>query len=94
MAKSHGFKRKTRKKLRKSVREKGLSPITRAIQEFDEGDRVYIKIDPSVHKGMPHPRFHGMNGKIIERRGRAYLLEVKDGNKKKTLIARPQHLKR
>ncbi|MCX9026088.1 MAG: 50S ribosomal protein L21e, partial [Candidatus Methanoperedens sp.] len=40
MAKTHGTRRKSRYKLRKTVREKGLSPISRAIQEFVEGDIV------------------------------------------------------
>ncbi|HIH40061.1 MAG TPA: 50S ribosomal protein L21e [Halobacteria archaeon] len=92
MPKTKGFRRKTRHKLKRGLRERGLSPLTRALQEFDEGDRVYIKIDSSVHKGMPYPRYQGANGVIKERRGRAYLVEIKDGGKKKIMISRPQHL--
>lgn len=88
-----GERRKTRHKLKKGVRERGLSPINRAIQEFKIGQRVHIAIDPSVHKGMPHPSFHGRTAKVIGQRGRAYLLEVKDGNMVKELIVCPQHLK-
>lgn len=92
MPKTKGFRRKTRSKLRRKLRERGLSPLTRALQEFEEGDIVYIKIDSSVHKGMPYPRYHGANGVIKQKRGRAYLVEIKDGGKKKILISRPQHL--
>jgi len=92
MSKTKGFRRKTRNKLRRRLRDRGLSPLTRALQEFEKGDLVYIKIDPSIHKGMPYPRFQGINGIVKGKRGRAYLIEIKDGGKKKILISRPQHL--
>ncbi len=93
MATSHGERHCTRYKLKKTVRERGLSPISKAIQEFEEGQMVHIDIDPSVQKGMPNPRFQGKTGKVLGVRGRAYLLQIKDGNAKKQLIALPQHLK-
>ncbi|HJJ67225.1 MAG TPA: 50S ribosomal protein L21e, partial [Methanocorpusculum sp.] len=40
----------------------------------------------------PHPRFHGKTGTIVGQRGRAWLLQIKDGKATKTVIARPQHL--
>ena len=92
MAKTHGTRRKSRYKLTKTVREKGLSPITRAIQEFSEGEIVNIDLDPSIQNGMPHPKFHGRTGKVIERRGRAYIVEVRDGGLMKEVIALPEHL--
>jgi len=92
MAKTHGTRRKSRYKLRKTVREKGLSPISRAIQEYNEGDMVNIDIDPSIHKGMPHHKFHGKTGRVLGRRGRAYIIEVRDGKLKKKVIALPEHL--
>ena len=90
--KSHGFRFKSRKKLRKKIREKGIK-ISRALQTFDVGDRVHIDIDPAVHKGMPHPRFQGRTGVVLGKRGRAYLVRVLDGKSYKTLIVRPEHLK-
>ncbi|MHC1610948.1 MAG: 50S ribosomal protein L21e [Candidatus Methanospirareceae archaeon] len=94
MARSHGERKNTRKKLSKKKRERGLSPISRAIQSFSPGERVHIRIDPSVHKGMPHHRFHGMTGTVKGERGRAYIVEVSDGKRKrkKELFIRPEHL--
>jgi large subunit ribosomal protein L21e len=46
-----------------------------------------------VHKGQPHPRFHGKTGKIADKRGQAYIVAINDGNKAKKLIIRPEHLK-
>ncbi|WP_455391574.1 50S ribosomal protein L21e [[Eubacterium] cellulosolvens] len=91
---SRGFRSKTRKKLSKHPRHRGLSPITRVLQEFDEGEHVNIIIDPSVHKGQPHPRFHGLTGTVLGIQGEAYLLNVKDGNKDKKLLIRPEHLRK
>ena len=92
MAKTHGTRRKSRYKLKKTVREKGLSPISRAIQEFTEGDIVNIDLDPGVQNGMPHPKFQGRTGKVLSQRGRAYIVEVRDGGLMKEIIILPEHL--
>jgi large subunit ribosomal protein L21e len=96
MPRSHGERKGTRKKLSKRKRERGLSPISRAIQRFALGERVHIRIDPSIQKGMPHHRFHGMTGEIKGERGRAYIVEVSDGKRQrkkiKELFIRAEHL--
>lgn len=93
MAHHHGMRKKTRDKLSKTIRNRGISPVTRAIQEFEEGSKVHIIIDPSRHKGMPHPKFHGRTGEVIGKRGRAFILRVADGNASKTIIVLPEHLR-
>ncbi|MBM4242026.1 MAG: 50S ribosomal protein L21e [Euryarchaeota archaeon] len=93
MRRSKGFRSKTRHKLKKSVRGTRTNPITKSIQTFNENDLVHIIIDPSIHKGQPHPRFHGKTGKVVENRGKAYIVQINDGNKSKKLIVRPEHLK-
>ena len=80
--------------LRKKPRERGISSITRALQQFKEGESVNIVIDPSVHKGMPHIRFQGHTGKIEGKQGGSYLVGINDGKKHKTLIIRSEHLRR
>ncbi len=92
--KSKGFRAGSRHVLRKSPRNKGKISITRYLQKFNIGDRVAIDIEPSVHKGMPHPRFQGRVGKVIGKRGRAYIIEVPDMDSKKILIVLPVHLKK
>jgi large subunit ribosomal protein L21e len=93
MPHSHGPRKKTRKKLQKKKRERGLSPISRAIQRFEPGEKVHIRIDPSVHKGMPHRRFHGMTGEVKGERGRVYIVKIRNGKKQKELFIRAEHLK-
>ncbi len=94
MKRSKGFRSKTRNKLRKKFREGEMNIITRAMQKFEEGEKAAIVIDPSVHYGMPHPRFHGKTGSIAGRQGKAYILRIRDGNKIKHIIAHPEHLKK
>lgn len=94
MKRSRGIRSKSRHVLRKKPRERGVSSITRALQEFEEGESVSVVIDSSVHKGMPHPRFQGYTGKIKGKQGGAYLVGINVGKKHKTLVVRSEHLRR
>ena len=91
---SKGIRSKSRNLLRKKPRERGIHSITRALQHFKEGESVNIVIDSSVHKGMPHIRFHGYTGKVEGKQGGSYLVGINDGKKHKTLIIRSEHLRR
>ncbi len=91
---SRGTRSCTRQLMRKGPRERGMKPITHALEEYNAGDRVDIIIDPAVHKGQPHRRFHGLTGVVKGARGRAYIVEVRVGSALKQIIARPEHLRR
>ncbi|UCE72797.1 MAG: 50S ribosomal protein L21e [Methanomassiliicoccales archaeon] len=91
---SKGTRSKTRQLMRKRPRQRGSPSATRVFQTFEEGEKASIVIDPSVHKGQPHRRFFGLTGTIVGKQGSAYLVEVRTGNKKKTLIVGPEHLKK
>ena len=93
MKRSRGFRSKTRKKMTRVERPGRYNPITMKIQKFNLEDLVHIIIDPSIHKGQPHPRFHGKTAKVVGKRGKAYIVTLNDGNKPKELIIRPEHLK-
>lgn len=89
--KSRGFRSRTRFKI---IQKPGYRPpITRFLQEFKKNQSVVILQEPSSQKGMPHPRFKGVFGKILEKRGKSYIVEILDGNKVKKVISRPEHLK-
>ena len=85
-----GFRRDTRRRLKKTLRHK--FKVTPYLKEFKENDRVVIKPDPSSHKGMPFPKFKGIEGVVKSRRGEAYIVEIRTGNRKKEVISRPEHL--
>ena len=89
--KSKGRRRRTRKLLRLKAKER--TPITRYLQEFKIGSKVVITPNPSSHKGMLFKRFFGKTATIIDKRGKSYIVKIKDGKKEKNIIVRPEHLK-
>ncbi|MGD0145535.1 MAG: 50S ribosomal protein L21 [Nitrososphaerales archaeon] len=89
MAKSHGFRRRTRSLLKASKTKKGLSNL---LVEYSPKDRVVVKINPSQVKGMPHRRFNGLVGTVTEVGRRAVILDVPVGDKVKKLVARKEHI--
>jgi large subunit ribosomal protein L21e len=88
------LRRRGRSILRKTPRNRGLSPVTHEFQVFEAGEKANIFIDPSVHRGAPHLRFHGKTGTVVGNQGHAFVLEVKDGNKIKIVVARADHLRK
>ena len=86
---SHGFRHKSRSVLTKN----GPRGVSFILQEYNVGERAVVIIDSSQHKSMPHRRYHGKVG-VIQTVGRRSLeLDVKLGNKTKTLITRFDHIK-
>jgi large subunit ribosomal protein L21e len=93
MTKSKGFKKKTRSLLSKRPREHGKLGLSQMLREYKPGDKVVIKIDSSVHKGMPHRRYHGKVAVVVSKRGRSYELSVSQGEAMKEIVVRPEHLR-
>ena len=89
-----GFRRKTRHKLSKNIREKGKISLNRYFQSFQDGERVYLAAEPSYQRGMYFPRFHGMAAVVAGKQGSNYYVEISDGGKKKQLLVHPIHLKK
>ncbi|SEP78647.1 50S ribosomal protein L21e [Natrinema salaciae] len=93
MPKSNGPRQGTRKKLANDPRDRGASPPQRAIQEYDVGEKVHLKIDPSVPNGRYHPRFDGRTGEVVGKQGSAFKVQINDGGKDKTLLVTAAHLR-
>jgi len=89
-----GLRRKTRHKLKKGFRNRGKINISKYLQSFQEGEKVTLKAEPAVQKGMYYRRFHGKVGIVKCKKGRCYEVAIKDGGKQKALIIHPVHLKR
>ncbi len=89
-----GNRRKTRYKMKKSVSEKGKLHISRFMQTFEEGDKILLKAYPSYQKGIFHLRFHGKIGEVGKKQGECYIVNIKDGNKKKSCVVHPVHMLR
>jgi len=90
----HGSQQGTRNKLKKNPRNKGKVSVVRHLQEFEKGQSVLVKVEPSVKKNVIHHRFMSKPGTIIEKRGKAYRVRMKDLNKEKDLFVLPVHLRR
>ncbi len=86
---SHGFRHKSRSVMTKR-KPRGVSFL---LQEYQQGQQALVIIDPSQHKGLPHRRYHGKVGIVQEVGRRSVTLDVKLGNKTKTLITRFDHIK-
>ena len=63
------------------------------LRKYVENDRALVIIDPRQHKGLPHRRYHGKVGIITQVGRRTLTLDIKLGNKSKTLITRFDHVK-
>jgi large subunit ribosomal protein L21e len=92
MRKSRGYRAGTRRLLKKEPRERGKIRISKLLYEYQPGSRVVIMIDSSIQKGMPHKRYHGKVGTIIDKRGRSFIVSVTQGEATKKIIVRPEHL--
>jgi len=91
---SKGIRSNTRKKFKKDHRARGMTTITRTLQNFDVGEKANIVIDPSVHGGQPHHRFHGFCGTVVGTQGDVFKVSVKDGRKDKVLLIAAEHLRK
>lgn len=63
------------------------------LREYAVGQQALVIIDPSQHKGLPHRRYHGKVGLVRNVGRRTLTLDIKLGNKSKTLITRLDHVK-
>jgi large subunit ribosomal protein L21e len=78
--------------LKKNAREKGKLKIGKLLLEHEVGSQVIIKIDSSVQKSLPHRRFNGKIGTVVDKRGRGYVVKVPQGEAVKEIIVRSEHL--
>ncbi len=92
MRPSKGYRAGTRSLSKKPLREKGKPKLTKYLQQYETGASVIIKINSSQQKALPHRRFHGKIGKIIDKRGRGYVVQVPQGDSTREIIVRTEHL--
>jgi len=78
---------------RKKPREKGKISFTKFFQVLKPGESVAVVRELSVPFGYSK-RLQGKTGKVIEKRGQAYYVEIMDYNMKKKYLIRPIHLKK
>jgi large subunit ribosomal protein L21e len=76
----------------KKVREKGKIKLSRYYANIKEGQTVAIVPELGIKAPFPK-RLKGKSGTVIGERGTHKLIKLKEGNKMKTFIIHPVHLK-
>ena len=78
---------------RKPTREKGKIRFSEYFKKLEEGEKVGIKKELSIASGFPS-RLQGRTGIIEGKRGKAYIVKIKDLKKEKRYIIPAIHLKK
>lgn len=77
---------------RKKIREKGKLRLSQYFKKIDDGANVAVVTDVGVRAMFPK-RLKGMNGKVVGSRGKFKLVQIKTGDKMKTFVIHPVHLR-
>lgn len=77
----------------KSIREKGKIKLSEYFKDIAKGAKVAIVAERSVANSFPE-RIQGRSGTVTGNRGKYKIVELKEGNKTKTFVVHPVHLKR
>ncbi len=75
------------------IRQKGKVKLSEYFKKINEGDTVAIIHERGFAIAFPK-RIIGNTGKVIGSRGSYRLVQISDGNKIKTFIIHPIHLKK
>ena len=78
---------------RKKVRTRGKLQLSRYFQELKTGDAVTVVREPAVQSSFP-TRIQGRTGLIEDKKGKTYVVKIKDQNKEKKFLIEPIHLKK
>ncbi|MHA2091652.1 MAG: 50S ribosomal protein L21e [Candidatus Kariarchaeaceae archaeon] len=94
MVKSKGYNNRTRRLFRRTSRKKGLKSLRYLLEPVEVGQKVDILLNSSIQKGRPHRRYNGTTGPVIRKQGQSYVISIKKGRKLKTIVSRPEHLRK
>jgi len=77
----------------KKIRERGKLQLSKYFQKFNGGDSVAVIREHGVKCNFP-ARLQGRTGKVENKRGKSYMVKVKDQDKEKQFLIEPIHLKK
>ncbi len=78
---------------RKLIRDKGKIKLSRYFQEFQPGERVAVVRELSLSVGFP-ARMQGRTGVVEGKKGKAYIVKIRDYLLDKTFLIEPVHLRK
>ncbi len=79
--------------IKKKIRTKGKLQLSKYFQELKKGDSVAVIREASLQSKFPE-RLQGRTGKVEEKRGKSYMVKIKDQAKEKMFLIEPIHLKK
>ena len=78
---------------RKPVRTRGKLQLSKYFQELSKGDSVAVIREQAVQSSFP-VRLQGRTGVVEGKRGKSYVIKIKDQAKEKTFLINSIHLKK
>jgi large subunit ribosomal protein L21e len=90
--KAKGYRKKGRSLLGRKADKAGFPPARRWLASYEKGQRVVIDIWPGVYEGMPHTRYQGKVGEVLEKRGRCYVVGIPLQSRMAKLTVSPVHM--
>lgn len=78
---------------KKPIRKRGKISFSKYFQRFKEGSSVAVIKENAIQSNFPI-KLQGRVGTIVEKRGKSYLVRIKDQNKDKEFLIEPVHLKK
>lgn len=76
---------------RKNIRMRGKIKLSDYFQSFKNDDSVAVKREVSVASYFPK-RLQGRTGTVIGKRGKSYVIKLKDQSMEKEFLIEPVHL--
>jgi len=68
---------------RKSIRTRGKLQLSKYFQELQEGEKVAVVRERSIASNFP-VRLQGRTGVVEKKRGKSYIIKIKDQEKDKS----------
>jgi len=78
---------------KKKGRERGKIKLSEYFKELKVGDMVAVKKEQTLNAGFPK-RIQGRTGIVEGKRGKSYIVKLKELAKEKVFIIPPIHLKK
>ena len=78
---------------KKAIRTRGKFKISRYFQELKKGDFVSVIREQALTSNFPK-RLQGRTGVVEGKKGRVYIVRIKDQTKEKIFLIEPIHLKK
>jgi ribosomal protein L21E len=78
---------------KKPVRTRGKLSLSKYFQKFKEGDFVAISREKSIPVNF-NKRLQGNTGVVKSKKGKTYVIKIKEVKKEKEILVEPIHLKK